>query len=328
MTARINLPTETDAEMTIRLLQAELEATNREVLALTVELESRVDERTAELRAAQQQLQKSNADLVQLTLQLEDRVTRRTGELQKTRDDLETRVQERTKELQAVNQELESFSYSVSHDLRAPLRAITGFTELLSQDYAAAMPDGARRYVEVIGQCAVRMKNLIDDLLAFARLSRQPMAKQLVKVSELVSEVVQELRRDQRQRQVQVRIGPLPDCEADPSLLKQVWINLLSNAFKFTRGRDPAIVEIGCRLDPAEPVYFVRDNGVGFEMQYADRLFGVFQRLHSETEFEGTGVGLSIVHRIVQRHGGRIWAESKVNEGATFYFTIAAPPQS
>jgi len=327
MIGGMNIRAETEADETIRILQAELEATNREVLALTVELEARVDARTAELSAAQEELQKSNSDLMQLTVQLEERVARRTAELQKARDELESRVRERTSQLEAANRELESFSYSVSHDLRAPLRAITGFAELLSQDHAAALPEDARRYVETIAQCASRMKCLIDDLLTFSRLSQQPIAKQSVNVTELVNRVVQELRRDQGERQIEVQIGPLPDCEADPSLLKQVLVNLLSNAFKFTRGRNPALIEIGCRQDGAEQIYFIRDNGIGFDMHYADKLFGVFQRLHSENEFEGTGVGLSIVQRIIQRHGGRIWAESKVNEGATFSFTIAAAPR-
>jgi light-regulated signal transduction histidine kinase (bacteriophytochrome) len=303
-------------------LQAELEATNREVLALTLELEDRVEARTAELRTAQRDLQTSNSELVQLTLDLEERVAQRTAELQKARDELELRVRERTRDLEAANQELESFSYSVSHDLRAPLRAVTGFASMLSREYSAQLPAPAQRYLQVIDQNAVRMGCLIDDLLALARFNRQSMRKQSLQVSQLVNPIVEELRREQGDRHIEVRLGPLLDCQADPSLLRQVFVNLLSNAFKFTRSRDPAIIEIGSREEGPERIYFIRDNGIGFNMQYADKLFGVFQRFHGDEEFEGTGVGLSIVARIVQRHGGRVWAEGKPDEGATFYFTL------
>jgi len=237
-------------------------------------------------------------------------------------------VSERTRELEAANKELESFSYSVSHDLQSPLRAISGFAELLVQDCGNELPDMGRRYLKVIRESTLRMKCLIDDLLTFSRFSRQPISKQHVNVGELVNQTVEDLRRDLGTRPIEIKIGLLQDCEADRSLLQQLFVNLLSNAFKFTRTRNPATIEVGFREDPPDRIYYVRDNGVGFDVQHADKLFSVFHRLHNDSEFEGTGVGLSIVQRIVQRHGGRIWAEAKPDKGATFYFTIspAGPP--
>ena len=322
MRARSAIQDRSNDTLTIDVLQAELEATNREVLALTVELEERVDQRTAQLRAAQAELKATNEELRRLASDLEERVAQRTAELQKARNELELRVEERTRDLRAANDELEAFSYSVSHDLRAPLRAITGFASLLAQEYSAEFPEGARRYLEIIQENAERMRALIEDLLSLAHVGRQPLQKQRLKLVPLVEEVVAELKREQGDRQIEVKIGALPDCEADLSLLRQVFVNLLSNAFKFTRTRDSAVVEVDVRQEGKEQVYFVRDNGVGFDMQYAERLFGVFQRLHREKEFEGTGVGLSIIARIIKRHGGRIWAEAKPNEGATFLFTL------
>jgi len=235
---------------------------------------------------------------------------------------LEQRVLDRTAELEAANHELEAFSYSVSHDLRAPLRHIDGFTGMLTQTYAEAMPPEARRLLEVVSREARQMGRLIDDLLRFSRLSRQPLARQTVNVSQLFHEVLDELQSEHAGRNVEIRVGDLPDCRGDRSLLRQVAVNLLSNAFKFTRRSEHAQVEIGSRLQDQERVYFVRDNGAGFDMQYVRRLFGVFQRLHNARDFEGTGVGLSIVQRIISRHGGRVWAEAAVNQGATFYFTL------
>jgi hypothetical protein len=235
---------------------------------------------------------------------------------------LEQRVRERTAELEAANAELEAFCHSVSHDLRAPLRHIDGFTAILKESYSAPMPAEARRLLDIIGNQSRQMGRLIDDLLRFSRLSRQPLAKQAVDVSGLTRDVLDELLRERAGRKIQVNVGDLPGCQADPALLRQVMVNLLSNAFNFTRGRDSAVVEIGGRVQDGEKLYHVRDNGAGFDMQYARHLFGVFQRLHADDEFEGTGVGLSIVRRIVVRHGGRVWAEAAVNQGATFYFTI------
>jgi PAS domain S-box-containing protein len=254
---------------------------------------------------------------------------------------LEQRVIQRTAELEAANQELDAFSYSVSHDLRAPLRAVDGFSRAVLEDYGPQLPDKCRGYLETIREGTQRMGTLIDDLLAFSQLSRTPLKKSEVNTGKLVHAVLEDLRSQQGERQIDLRIEELPTCEGDPALLKQVWINLLLNAFKYTRARAQAVIEIGCKRepvsgpDPGEPgkqkdedVYFVRDNGTGFDMRYADKLFGVFQRLHREDEYEGTGVGLAIVQRIVHRHGGRVWAEAAVDHGAIFYFTLAGRNKS
>jgi DNA-binding response OmpR family regulator len=226
--------------------------------------------------------------------------------------------------LEQANKELEAFSYSVSHDLRAPLRAISGFAAILMRDHATGMSAPARGLLQRVVDGAVRMDQLIDDLLRFARVSRTPLGKDTVDVAALVNEVLQEQRASTASRETEVQVGELPNVIADRALLKQVFTNLLSNAFKFTQGCEPAVVEVGSRADGASIVYFVRDNGAGFDMQYADKLFGVFQRMHSREQFEGTGVGLSVVKRIVERHGGRIWAQAALDEGATFSFTLGA----
>jgi light-regulated signal transduction histidine kinase (bacteriophytochrome) len=193
----------------------------------------------------------------------------------------------------------------------------------LVKEYGTLLPPDGQLLLEYVVSNARRMTQLIDDLLRLSQLGRQRLSKQPVSLANLVGTVFAELRPEQAERQIHVQVGNLPDCVADASLLKQVFVNLLSNAFKFTRHKPDAQVEVGCRQEDRERIYFVRDNGAGFEMRYADRLFGVFQRLHSEREFEGTGVGLSIVQRIIQRHGGRIWAEAEVDKGATFYFTLS-----
>ena len=225
-------------------------------------------------------------------------------------------------ELEAANHELDAFSYSVSHDLRAPLRAIDGYTTMLVEDYSPQMPAEARRLLDTVAQGAQRMSQLIESLLRLSHLGRQPLSKQNVDLAALVGEVVNELRPEEATRRIEVRVGELPEIHADAGLLRQVLVNLLSNAFKFTRRTERAEVEVGCRREDGQNVYFVRDNGAGFNMDYVDKLFGVFQRLHRVEEFEGTGVGLSTVKRIVERHGGRIRAEGEVGKGATFYFTL------
>jgi PAS domain S-box-containing protein len=242
--------------------------------------------------------------------------------IQQLNAELEQRVIQRTAELEAANKELEAFSYSVSHDLRAPLRAVNGFAGIVLEDFSSQLPEEGKRYLERIRNGGQQMGELIDDLLAFSRLSRQSMNRQPVNSVRIVRDVLEELKPQQNGRQVETRIEDLPSCNGDPVLLKQVWVNLLSNAIKYTRDREPAIVEVGCTQDNGGKVYFVRDNGTGFDMQYAHKLFGVFQRLHRADEFEGTGVGLAIVQRIIHRHGGRVWAEAEINRGATFYFTI------
>lgn len=225
-------------------------------------------------------------------------------------------------QLEAANKELEAFSYSVSHDLRAPLRAVDGFSQAVEEDYGPQLPAEGRRYLRTIRKEAQRMGVLIDDLLTFSRLSRQSMNQQEINLGKLVRDVLEELNSRTPGRQVDIQVGELPFCQGDTALIKQVWVNLLSNALKYTSKCDAAVVEIGCRFEAGEGIYFVRDNGAGFDMQYAHKLFGVFQRLHRADEFEGTGVGLAIVQRIIHRHGGRIWAESELNKGTTFYFTL------
>ncbi len=243
-------------------------------------------------------------------------------EIRELNTSLERRVFERTAQLEAANKELEAFSYSVSHDLRAPLRAVDGFSQAVEEDYGTLLPDEGRRYLRTIRDGAQRMGALIDDLLAFSRLSRQPLNKQPVDNGRLVRNVLEELRPQFEGRKIDLRLGDLPACQGDAALLKQAWANLLSNAVKYTRKRDPAVIEIGCAREQNEYVFYVRDNGTGFDMQYAHKLFGVFQRLHRAEEYEGTGVGLAIVQRIIHRHGGRVWADAALNRGATFFFTL------
>ncbi len=250
---------------------------------------------------------------------------RAEAEIRTLNQDLERRVRERTAELEASNRELEAFSYSVSHDLRAPLRTMDGFALALLEDYAPLLPEAGRRFAEKIRQGAQRMGCLINDLLAFSRIVNIPLNRETVLTERLVHEALDELYLQDRARQTELDVRELPDCSGDSKLLKQVWLNLLSNAFKYTRPREQARIEVGSRQEPDGPVYYVRDNGVGFDMRHAHHLFGVFQRLHRADQFEGTGVGLAIVHRILERHGGRIWVEAAVDQGATFYFQLPEP---
>jgi len=239
---------------------------------------------------------------------------------------LEEQVARRTEALEGTNAELESFSYSVSHDLRAPLRAIHGFARILLDDHKAQLDLEAQRLLGVIDQNTRRMGQLIDDLLAFSRLGRKEIAAAPVDMRELAQAVSDDARRAEPEQRgsLDIRIDPLPPALGDRALLRQVMGNLVENAVKFTRGKDSARIEVGSRPDGGQTVYYVKDNGAGFDPRYSDKLFGVFQRLHRTEEFEGTGVGLAIVKRIVQRHGGRVWAEGKLDEGATFYFTLPA----
>jgi PAS domain S-box-containing protein len=237
------------------------------------------------------------------------------------------RMQEVNRKLETANKELEAFSYSVSHDLRAPLRAVDGFSQAVMEDFGEQLPEEGRRYLATIRKGAQQMGSLIDDLLAFSRLSRAAMNKQEVRTDELVRGVLADLAAQRDGRKIDIRIGELPPCSGDPALLRQVWVNLLSNAFKYTRRREGAVVEIGCERMPEGDAYFVRDNGTGFDMRYANKLFGVFQRLHRSEDYEGTGVGLALVQRIVQRHGGRVWADAEVDRGATFHFTLEEKPE-
>ena len=243
-------------------------------------------------------------------------------EVRRLAEELEDRVRERTAELEAANRELEAFSYSVSHDLRAPLRAMDGFARILVEEFGKDLPSGAMRHMSTIMESARTMGRLIDGLLEFSRLSRQPLMRRKVRHRDLVHEALEGLRNEYEGREVKIEVGELPDGQGDPTLVRQIWANLIGNALKFTRRRDEAVVEIGSRGREGRTEYFVKDNGVGFDMKYAGKLFGVFQRLHRTEEYEGTGVGLATVHRIVARHGGRIWAEAEPDKGATFYFTL------
>lgn len=234
---------------------------------------------------------------------------------------LEERVAERTHQLQQANHELEAFSYSVSHDLRAPLRAVDGYSHALVEEHSAALPEEAKRYVAKIRHGAQRMGALIDDLLTFSRLSRSPLKSRTVDMNVLVKSSFEELPQHER---VELRVGELPSSMGDPALLKQVWVNLLSNAVKYTAKSESPLVEVGAETIEGELAYFVRDNGTGFDMRFVGKLFGVFQRLHREDEYEGTGVGLAIVKRVIDRHGGWVWAHSDGpgGRGATFHFSL------
>jgi two-component system sensor histidine kinase/response regulator len=236
--------------------------------------------------------------------------------------ELQRNLVQRTAELEITNQELEAFSYSISHDLRAPLRALDGFSKILLNRYSEDLPGDAKRLLGNIIASSQRMTQLIQDLLSLSRLGVQQIQIRTISMSLLVRETLEELQKIQDNPAIVVEVDDLPDCKGDSSLLKQVLLNLLSNAFKFTRHCEKPVVHVGGNIENEKALYFVRDNGVGFDMNYVYKIFGVFQRLHTQEEFEGTGVGLSIVRRIVIRHGGQIWAEAALNSGATFYFTL------
>jgi signal transduction histidine kinase len=255
--------------------------------------------------------------ILNLLLSTYDAAIQRNKELNHTQEELQLL----NAKLEDANKELESFSYSVSHDLRAPLRAIDGFSRMLEEDHAAGLDDEGKRLARVIRDNTRKMGRLIDDLLAFSRLGRKVISTERVDTGKLVGEVLEEVQAA-AERRAKVVVGPLPPAHADAALIRQVWINLLSNAVKFSGNRDDPRVEVSAYDDGADTVYCVKDNGAGFDMKYCDKLFGVFQRLHGDEEFSGTGVGLAIVRRVVTRHGGRVWAEGKVDEGATFYFAL------
>jgi len=244
-------------------------------------------------------------------------------EIRRLNQDLEQRVRDRTDQLEAANKELEAFAYSVSHDLRSPLRHIDGFLELLQQRLTPTLDEPSRHYMQAIASAAKRMGLLIDDLLSFSRMGRHDLARQAVDLNGLVYDAIQELEPETHGRDIQWRIAKLPVVTGDRAMLRVVLVNLISNALKFTRSQPRPDIEIGCEAASAtELVCFIRDNGVGFDMSYADKLFGVFQRLHRAEEFEGTGIGLANVRRIIHRHGGRTWAQGEVDRGATFYFSL------
>lgn len=237
-------------------------------------------------------------------------------------DRLNRELKARLADLSAANQELEAFSYSVSHDLRAPLRHIIGFVDLLAKNSGGVLDPTGQHYLKTISDASMKMGTLIDDLLLFSRTGRSELRKTNTNMAAIVEDVIRGLDQQDGDRNIQWSVDSLPDIEADVSLLRQVWVNLLSNAVKYTASRDPAVIHIGATNNPDEVVFYVRDNGVGFDMQYADKLYGVFQRLHSPKDFPGTGIGLANVRRIISRHGGRTWAEGSPGNGAIFYFSL------
>lgn len=252
------------------------------------------------------QIEKTKKDLDETNMALEERVIARTGQLE------------------SANKELESFSYSVSHDLRAPVRAISGFTRIVKEDYGASIDEEGNRLLDTIIRNAKKMGQLIDDLLAFSHLGRQDLIKRPTSMMDMVNSVCEDLKvNNYLGGSVDIRIHDLPSVYCDSVTFKQVWTNLISNAVKYSKLKEKPVVEIGAEDKGHEIIYYVRDNGDGFDMKYVNKLFGVFQRLHTDGKFEGTGVGLAIVHRIITKHNGRVWAEGKVGEGATFYFALS-----
>jgi signal transduction histidine kinase len=250
-------------------------------------------------------------------------------EIRKLNEDLEDRIARRTEQLESANQELEAFSYSVSHDLRTPLRHISGFSRILVKEFGPAMAVEAREHLQRIEDAVQRMGLLVDALLRMAVLRRQPLRLQHCELNPIVNEVVSMLQPECHERSVEWRIAKLPALDCDPVLIGQVFQNLLGNALKYSRGRANAVIEVDSIQQPGKPaIIYVRDNGAGFDMRYAQKLFGVFQRFHTESEFEGTGVGLATVYRIIQKHGGTIWAEAEPDRGATFYFALQAPVEA
>jgi signal transduction histidine kinase len=245
-------------------------------------------------------------------------------ELRQLNAELEERVAERTEELESTNKELEAFTYSVSHDLRAPLRHISGFSSLLVEEYSSQLNGEALDCLDKIEGGAERMARLIDDLLKLSRLGRDPLSFRPVKLNAIVEDVRTVLRQDYEKQNVEWKIDKLPEVEGDSTLLSQVYQNLIANSLKFAGTRNPAVIEIGSDLIQGKRTFFVRDNGVGFDMKYAGKLFGAFQRLHKADQFEGTGIGLATVQRIIRKHGGTVWAEAEVDKGATFYFTLGS----
>ena len=244
--------------------------------------------------------------------------------IRNAQQDLEKKVIERTAQLETVNKELEAFTYSISHDLRTPLRGIIGFTAMLEEDYGNKLDDEAKRITSIIKSNTLKMGLLIDGLLSFSRMERQDVAKMKINTTAMVNEVIDFLQQQSNRQNVKWVIQDLPEIKGDVNMIRQVWVNLISNAIKYSGNQNHPHVEIGVFNENGQTVFFIRDNGVGFDKRYKDKLFGVFQRLHSAEEFEGTGIGLALVEKIISKHGGRVWAEAEMNKGATFYFSLSA----
>lgn len=307
-----------DAEIVVKKLpDGKLQAmihdiTNRklaekEIRKLNDELEKKVIDRTRQLEKRTRELFDNQKALLNLVEDLNEKSTELTN---------------KTEQLQLANKELEAFSYSVSHDLRAPLRAINGFVSILLEDYYSKLDDEGKRICNIIQSNALKMGQLIDDLLSFSRLVRSEIKNSNIDMKYMVKQTVAELSSQQKITNINLSIGEIPQAMGDPSMIRQVWINLISNAIKYSSLNEQIDIQIGATINDNEIIYFIKDNGIGFDMNYANKLFGVFQRLHNRKEFEGTGVGLAIVQRIIHRHNGRVWAESELGNGSTFYFTL------
>ena len=300
---------------------AELVVANKELAFQNEEKEKRAAELAVanrELAFQNEEKEKRAAELIIANRELKQA----EDDIRKLNDELEQKVIERTAQLESANKELESFSYSVSHDLRAPIRAINGYTRILLEDYAEKLEADGKKVLHSIMHNSKKMGELIDDLLAFSKLGRKDVTVKEIDMTELVKMVKEELLFDEGENIPQFNVETLPSANGDQSLIKQVWINLISNAVKYSKYKAKTKIEIGAYKKDNLVVYYVKDEGAGFDMQYYDKLFGVFQRLHSQEEFEGTGIGLAIVQKVVHRHNGKVWAESALNEGTCFYFSL------